>query len=95
MQNKLIELRAELFAALRSGERQKNRRALLLAYKHIDKAARILGAPRQEIPSRRSKATEAQYVPQERTEAPEAGTVLADNSTPTTGPEKPIKARRK
>jgi len=95
MQNKLIELRTELFAALRSGERQKNRRALLLAYKHIDKAARILGAPRQDIPSRQSKAAQPQYVPQESIEAPEAGTVLADNSTPTTGPEKPVKARRK
>ena len=95
MQDKLIQLRTELFTALRSGERQKNRRALLLAYKHIDKAARILGAPRQDIPSRLSNAPLQQYVPQDAPEAPEAGTVLADNSTPTTGPEKPVKARRK
>jgi hypothetical protein len=93
----LIELRAALFAQLRSGERGKNRRATLLAYKHIDKAARILGAPRLEIPRRTQgnpvPVYKAQDAPQPQ--APEPGVVLADNSAQQTGPEKPVKAKRR
>ena len=93
----LIELRAALFAQLRSGERAKNRRATLLAYKHIDKAARILGAPRLEIPRRTKGNPVPVYNAQEQELAPETQptVVLADNSAPLTGPEKPVKAKRR
>lgn len=93
----LIELRATLFAQLRSGERAKNRRATLLAYKHIDKAARILGAPRLEIPRRTEGNPVPVYQAQEQELAPETQptVVLADNSAPQTGPEKPVKAKRR
>ena len=95
MQDELTNLRNALFAILRSDERQKNRRALLLAYKHIDKAARILGAPRQEIPKRKGSDAQPQYSPQERTEQVETGVILANNQEEPTGREKPVKARRK
>jgi hypothetical protein len=93
----LIELRAALFAQLRSGERAKNRRATLLAYKHIDKAARILGASRLDIPRRAKVNPVPVYQAQEQELAPETQptVVLADNSAPLTGPEKPVKAKRR
>lgn len=93
----LTTLRASLFAQIRSGERVKNRRAVLLAYKHIDKAIRVLGGPRLEIPRRTQgnpvPVYQAQDAPQPQ--APEPGVVLADNSAPQTGPEKPTKAKRR
>lgn len=95
MQDELTNLRNALFAILRSDERQKNRRALLLAYKHIDKAARIMGAARQEIPKRRTTDVKAVYSPVEPSTAPEQGLILADNTEPATGKEKPVKAKRK
>lgn len=93
----LTTLRAALFAQIRSGERVKNRRAILLAYKHIDKAIRILGGPRLEIPRRTEGNPVPLYNAQEEELAPETQptVVLADNSAPLTGPEKPVKSKRR
>lgn len=93
----LTTLRATLFAQIRSGERVKNRRAVLLAYKHIDKAIRVLGGPRLEIPRRTQGNSMPVYQAQPEELAPETQptVVLADNSAPQTGPEKPTKAKRR
>lgn len=93
----LTTLRATLFAQIRSGERVKNRRAVLLAYKHIDKAIRVLGGPRLEIPRRTQGNPMPVYQAQPEELAPETQptVVLADNSAPQTGPEKPTKAKRR
>lgn len=88
-------MRDKLFKELRTQPRQKNRRALLFVYKHLDKAARILGAPRQEIPKRKGSDAQPQYSPQERTEQVETGVILANNQDEPTGREKPVKAKRK
>ena len=93
----LTTLRAALFAQIRSGERVKNRRAVLLAYKHIDKAIRVLGGPRLEIPRRTQGNPVPVYKAQPEELAPETQptVVLADNSAPQSGPEKPTKAKRR
>ena len=96
MLDELIEIRQTLFSLIRGGER-KNRRALLLAYKHVDKAARVLGAPKQEMPKRMNAASAPMYKNVEKEPEPirEDSPVLATNAPiDNLGAEKPIKKRK-
>ena len=95
MTEDIIKIRAALFALIRAGER-KNRRALLVAYKHIDKAARTLGAPKMDIPKRTGAAPVYEYKPEEMEEIEEPQTLLATNAAEDQpGPEKPRRKNKK
>ena len=95
MTEDIIKIRAALFAVIRSGER-KNRRALLVAYKHIDKAARALGAPKMDVPKRTSTEPVYEYQPEEVEEVEEPSLLLATNAPDEQpGPEKPRRKTKK
>ena len=95
MTEDIIKIRAALFAVIRSGER-KNRRALLVAYKHIDKAARALGAPKMDVPKRTSTEPMYEYQPEESEVVEEPQTLLATNAPEDQpGPEKPRRKTKK
>lgn len=95
MIKELEKIRSDLFAVIRSGER-KNRRALLIAYKHIDKAVRALGAGKQAVPPREGAKQEAKYDAQPKEEeAQDTGPYLANNIPEPTGPERPRRKSKK
>jgi hypothetical protein len=95
MIDELVQIRATIFATLRS-ENVKHRRAVLIAFKHVDKAVRVLGGPKMDIPGRAASKNAVQYNAQEPEAVQETGgTVLADNAPPKTGPEKPVRKAKK
>jgi len=96
MKKELEIARNELWAYVKSNNRV-NRRAVLEAFKMVDRACKRLGiAP---IDKTRPPSNAQQVAYPKTDEAKEVqdlseGPVLADNSTPETGPERPRRGRK-
>lgn len=98
MKDQIEQLRAEMWAYLRSGQRA-NRRKILAAYKHVNSAALILGCERIR-PERPAGNAEPITYPDAgkaiQEPAEEANTILATNydQQDKPGPEKPKRGRK-
>lgn len=96
MKKELESARNELWAYVKSNNRV-NRRAVLEAFKMVDRACKRLGIAPIDKTRPPSNAQQVAYPATD--EAKEVqdlseGPVLADNSTPETGPERPKRGRK-
>jgi len=92
----LKDVRQRIFAKLQE-PKLPHRRSVLIAFKHVDKAIRVLGGPKMERPSRAASAEQALQYNAQEPDAPQdtPSEVLADNAPAVTGPEKPTRKTRK
>ncbi len=97
MKDELLRARLALWAKLKSNTRA-NRRAVVQAFKLVDKACKVMGLPALPRTAPPSNAQEVAYpATDEAKEIPEqkGGDVIATNAdTDKTGPERPRRGRK-